>query len=61
MHKQFQPVILPDQAISTEKAPGEDTAGQERGLDPAAQASVAAGDGAVGAHRPLQAWISCLT
>jgi hypothetical protein len=53
VHKQFQPAILPDQAISTEKAPGEGTAGQERGLDPAAQASVA--------HRPLQAWISCLT
>jgi hypothetical protein len=37
VHKQFQPVILPDQAISTEKAPGEGTAGQERGLDPAAR------------------------
>lgn len=37
MHKQFQPAILPDQAISTEKAPGEGTAGQERGLDPAAR------------------------
>lgn len=46
MHKQFQPANLPDQAISTEKAPGEGTAGQERGLDPAAQAPVAAGDGA---------------
>jgi len=29
VHQQFQPAILPDQAISTEKAPGEGTAGQD--------------------------------
>jgi hypothetical protein len=61
MRERSQRVILPGPAIGREETPSDGAAGQERGLDPAAQASVAAGDGAVGAHRPLQAWISCLT
>jgi hypothetical protein len=38
-----QRVILPAQAVGPEKAPGSGTAGQERRLNPATQAPVAAG------------------